>query len=272
MLPKGNRRLSEGVAVMRGHLRWAAALPAVCGTALVAVLTTASPAGAHVSVRADKPVVGRFTKLTFRAPSESNTSATTRLEISIPQHPPVLFVRLRPHPGWKVKAKRKKLDRPQTFDGERVDSLVTKIILTAKKGKGIPPRQFDEFDLTVGPLPEVRVLEFPVKQEYDNGRKVAWNQPWTGPEQMPPIRYRASSCATWPDLIRRPDRHPTRWPDGSPAAGSAWPPSRSEYCCCAAPPKTSPEPEAPTPQAERALRARCGPARSVGRPVPRRLR
>lgn len=171
---------------MRGHLRWAAALPAVCGAALVAVLITASPAGAHVSVRADNPVPGGFTKLTFRAPSESSTNATTRLEISIPQHPPVLFVRLRPHPGWKVKAKRKKLDHPQTFDGEKVDSLVTKIILTAKKGKGIPPRQFDEFDLTVGPLPEVRVLEFPVVQEYDDGRKVGWNQPWTGPEQMPP--------------------------------------------------------------------------------------
>lgn len=169
---------------MRGRVRWAA-MPTMCGVALFGVMAAAAPVSASVSVRADNPVVGGFTKLTFRAPSESNKNATTGLEITIPQHPPVLFVRLRPHPGWKVTTKRKKLDTPQTFDGEKVDSLVTEIILTADKGKGIPPRQFDEFDLTAGPLPDVRVLEFPVLQKYENGRKVAWRDAWSHTE-MPP--------------------------------------------------------------------------------------
>jgi uncharacterized protein YcnI len=170
---------------MRGRV-WCATLPAMCGAMLLAVAAAASPVSASVSVRADNPVVGGFTKLTFRAPAESSKDATTGLEITIPQRPPVLFVRMRAHPGWKVKTKRKKLDTPQTFDGEKVDSLVTEVILTADKGKGIPPRQFDEFDLTAGPLPDVRALEFPVLQKYEDGREVAWRDPWNDRAQMPP--------------------------------------------------------------------------------------
>lgn len=152
---------------------------------MVVLVTTATPVSAHVSVRADNPVRGGFTKLTFRAPSESSEHSTTELKISIPQQPPVLFVRVRPHPGWKVETERKKLDHPQTFDGEKVDSLVTDITLKADEDEGIPPRQFDEFDLTAGPLPDVHALEFPVRQEYDDGRKVSWDEPWSGPAHMP---------------------------------------------------------------------------------------
>lgn len=172
---------------MPGRRRvWWLALPPVVGiTALLTLVATARPAAAHVSVRADNPAVGQFTKLTFRAPSESSDSATVRLEITIPQQPPVLFIRLRPHPGWKITTRTRKLGRPQLFEGEKVDSLVTAIVLTADTGKGIPPRQFDEFDVTAGPLPDVRTLEFPVLQEYDDGRTVRWDQRWDGRGPIP---------------------------------------------------------------------------------------
>jgi periplasmic copper chaperone A len=207
---------------MPGHAlaRWVT-LPTVGAIALLTFIAGAVPAAAHVSVRADNPQVGEFTKLTFRAPSESSDSATTKLEITVPQDPPVLFVRLRPHPGWKITTKSRKLDRPQLFDGEKVDALVTAIVLTAEKGDGIPPRQFDEFDLTAGPLPDVRSLEFPVLQEYEDGRKVRWQERRTaGIGTVPAPRYPVPRIELHdPAAVRSTERHPVadplaRWMGG----------------------------------------------------------
>lgn len=200
---------------MPGHAlaRWVA-LPTVGVIAMLTFIAGAAPASAHISVRADNPQVGEFTKLTFRTPSESSDSATTRLEITVPQDPPVLFVRLRPHPGWKITTKSRKLDRPQLFDGEKVDSLVTAIVLTAEDGDGIPPRQFDEFDLTAGPLPDVPSLEFPVLQEYEDGRKVRWQERRAaGAGTVPALRYPVPRIdLRAPAVVRSSGRHPVADP------------------------------------------------------------
>ena len=61
-------------------LRLASALAA----ALAAVVLTAIPAAAHVTVSSPDATPGGFGKLVVRVPTESDTSSTTKVEVQLP--------------------------------------------------------------------------------------------------------------------------------------------------------------------------------------------
>ncbi|HET9256536.1 MAG TPA: YcnI family protein, partial [Pseudonocardiaceae bacterium] len=127
--------------------RQAATIGALCTTALI---TFAGIASAHVTADPDTAQQGGFTKVSFRVPNEEDTASTTQLEINLPIEHPIAFVSTRAIPGWSATVQKTKLAKPiKTEDGE-VAEVVTKITWTGAK---IAPGSFEDFDVSLGPLP-----------------------------------------------------------------------------------------------------------------------
>lgn len=129
---------------------------------LVAVVAFARPAAAHVTVQPGEAEQGGYTKLTFRTPNESDTAATVKLEVELPAE--IELARTKPIPGWTT-----------TVDGKTI----------RWEGGRIEPGQFQEFDISVGPLPEVDQVEFKATQTYEDGLVVRWADPVVEGEEEP---------------------------------------------------------------------------------------
>jgi uncharacterized protein YcnI len=148
---------------------------AVAAGALVVGLP--ATASAHVTVRPDTDVPGAFAKLTFRVPTESDTAGTTGLRVRLPDDAPFAFVSVRPRPGWTVEVTREQLPEPVEAGDYTLDEVVTAVTWTATGGVRIGPGEFDEFEISVGPLPgEPGTYAFPTEQTYDDGEVVAWDE------------------------------------------------------------------------------------------------
>jgi uncharacterized protein YcnI len=143
-------------------------------TAVAAVALWGAPASAHVSVNPGEATQGGFTKLTFRVPNEKESGATTRLEIALLTDTPLGFVSTRPTAGWTAVVTKEKLDKPIKTDDGEVTEAVARITWTADEGNGIPPGQFQEFDISAGPLPTAEKMVFKALQTYSDGEVVRW--------------------------------------------------------------------------------------------------
>jgi uncharacterized protein len=116
--------------------------------------------------------------LVFSVPNESAAAATTKVEVQVPADHPLPSVSVRPHPGWTIATTERALPKPVTVDGFRLTKAVATVTWTvAGSGPGLAPGEFDEFELSVGPLPETAHLSFPVVQTYSDGTVVNWNEP-----------------------------------------------------------------------------------------------
>lgn len=153
-----------------------ALLPPVAAGVLIAA--SALPALAHVGVSSPDAVPGGFGKLVFRVPTESDTASTTTLQVTLPRHTPFAFVSSRPVPGWRVATTERRLDSPLKTEGFTLTKVVSTVTWTARKGAGIKPGQFDEFELSVGPFPtSSSALAMPATQTYSDGNVVTWDEP-----------------------------------------------------------------------------------------------
>lgn len=167
-----------------GSLRRCATVGTV---ALAAVVGLAGAASAHVTVNPQEATQGGYAKLAFRVPNESDTASTVKLTVSFPEETPLASVRVRPHEGWQAEVKKTKFPEPVEVGDLVLEEAVTSVTWTAEEGAGIAPGEFDEFEVSVGPLPEEASLAFPAVQTYDDGEVVAWDQPVTdGPEPERP--------------------------------------------------------------------------------------
>jgi uncharacterized protein YcnI len=128
-------------------------------------------ARAHVSVQPAQATQGGFTKLTFRVPNERPDASTTGLRVQLPQETPFAFVSVKPTPGWTAQATESTLATPIEVEGETVTQAVSEVSWT---GGEIKPGEFQEFEISVGPMPEVSELMFPAIQIYSSGEEVAW--------------------------------------------------------------------------------------------------
>jgi len=166
-------------------------------TAALLVAATAVPASAHVTVVAPGATVGGFTKLTFRAPTEKGVP-TTKLDVTFPADAPIAFVSVKPHPGWTYTVTKGKPAVPVTAHGETITEVVTRIVWTAEPGNGIKPGEFDEFEVSAGPLPDVETLTFKALQTYSDGDVVRWiEEPSPGgqePEHPAPVLHVAKAA------------------------------------------------------------------------------
>src|SRR4051812_20444846 len=165
-----------GASLLRRTLLGSGAtLAAVAGTVLLA-----GPASAHVSVNPGQAAPGGFTKLSFRVPTESPKASTTKVTVSFPTTTPLASVSVKPLPGWKIVTVKSKLPKPVVDDDLTLTEAVSQITWTAQKGAAIAPGQFQEFDVSVGPLPSsAKSMSFPTVQTYDDGTTVRWIDPVT---------------------------------------------------------------------------------------------
>jgi uncharacterized protein YcnI len=155
----------------------------VVAVAAVAVLGFGTPASAHVTVNPGTATQGGYAALTFRVPNEKATASTVGLEVTLPVDAPVASVSLKPVPGWTAEVERRTLDTPVTVHGAQVTEVVGKITWTATPGSEIGPGQFQEFVISVGPLPQVDQMVFKALQHYSDGDTVRWiDEPEEGVE------------------------------------------------------------------------------------------
>jgi uncharacterized protein YcnI len=155
----------------------------VVAVAATAVLGFAAPASAHVTVNPSTAAQGGFAKLSFRVPNEKTTAGTVKLEVTIPENAPIAFVSVRPVAGWTAQIERRTLAMPVKLHGADVTEAVSKITWMAAAGKAIGPGEFEEFDVSAGPLPEVDQIVFKALQTYSDGDVVRWiDEPTAGVE------------------------------------------------------------------------------------------
>ena len=164
----------------RTTLRKAArvALGTLASVAVAGLVLLAAPSWAHVTVNPDTATQGGYTALSFRVPTESYSASTTKVQVFLPQDHPLASVSIKPHPGWHAKVVTKKLATPLATDDGQVTEGVFSITWTPdSKQDAIAPGEYDEFDISVGPLPEVSSLTFKTLQTYSDGSVVRWIDP-----------------------------------------------------------------------------------------------
>ncbi len=155
----------------------------VLAVTAVAVLGFAAPASAHVTVNPGTATQGSFAKLTFRVPNEKATAGTVKLEVTFPENAPIASASVKPIAGWTAQMEKRTLATPLKVHGADVTEAVSKIIWTAAAGTSIQAGQFQEFDISVGPLPEVDQIIFKALQTYSDGDIVRWiDEPAEGVE------------------------------------------------------------------------------------------
>jgi uncharacterized protein YcnI len=154
----------------------------VAALAGVALVVAAPMAAAHVTVNPGEAPKGGYAALSFRVPNERDDASTTRLEVNFPTDTPIASVRVQPKPGWRYEIERTELDEPIEQHGEEITEVVSKITWT---GGEIGTTEFDEFGVSVGPLPtDVDQILFPSIQTYDSGEVVRWiEEPVEGEEE-----------------------------------------------------------------------------------------
>ncbi|KAB1926933.1 YcnI family protein [Micromonospora noduli] len=165
--------------------RTATAAAALAFTAAAtAVLGFAGPASAHVTVNPKEATQGGYARVAFRVPNESDTASTTKLEVVLPENAPVGSVSTMPVPGWTVTTEKRKVDPPIEVHGSQLTEAVSKITWTASGDAGVKPGQFQEFPVSMGPLPQVDSMVFKTLQTYSDGNISRWiDEPAPGAEE-----------------------------------------------------------------------------------------
>lgn len=169
------------------------------GVAAALILGTA--ASAHVTVNPRDGVQGGYAKLAFRVPNEKPTASTVKLEVVVPTDAPITSISTRPLPGWTVSLERTKLAAPLKVHDTEISEVVSKITWTAAAGVSIRPGEFQEFEISAGPLPKADRVMFKALQTYSDGDVVRWiEDPATTPEAEHPAPVLKLAAAAAPAL------------------------------------------------------------------------
>ncbi|GAB3800249.1 YcnI family copper-binding membrane protein [Micromonospora zhanjiangensis] len=179
------------------HRRTAAAL--ALGAVVLGVLGLAGPASAHVTVNPKEAVQGGYGRFAFRVPNESDTASTTKIEVTLPENAPVASVSTMPVPGWTVTVEKRKQDPPLDVHGSKVAEVASKITWTATGDAAVKAGQFQEFPVSMGPLPKADKMIFKVLQYYSDGSIARWiEEPQPGgeePEKPAPVLTLTAAAA-----------------------------------------------------------------------------
>lgn len=161
---------------MRGRTRRLASAAAATLAGLCAALLISSSAAAHVTVNPREASQGGFAALASRTPNERDDASTVKLSVAFPADTPIAFVSVRPHPGWSYQVTKAKLAQPIQGEGGEITEAVSTITWSAAgPGQAIKPGEYDEFSVSVGPLPEgVDQLVSKANQTYSSGEVVRW--------------------------------------------------------------------------------------------------
>lgn len=142
-------------------------------TAVLGVLALAPPAAAQVSIVPDRVEGGGTHTFAFRLANERADTKSTRLELVFPATPPVAYVKVDPAPGWTVSVRPRPLDPPIEAGDKVIREAAGTLVFD---GGAVAPRQFEQFLVTMGPLPADGRLLFEATQTFANGTVAHWNQ------------------------------------------------------------------------------------------------
>jgi periplasmic copper chaperone A len=148
-------------------------------------MVLATSASAHVTIRPDVDTAGSYSKITVRVPNESDTAGTVQVTLELPADTPFPSVRVQPRPGWTAELTRTQFPEPVQVGDRTLEEAVTAITWTADPGVRIAPDQFDEFAISVGPLPEAGTYFLPATQTYDDGEIVEWAEETVDGQEEP---------------------------------------------------------------------------------------
>ncbi|MDJ0342078.1 YcnI family protein [Streptomyces sp. H10-C2] len=138
------------------------------------LLMAAVPAFAHVTVQPGTAPKGSYSTVSFKVPNEQESASTIKVEVNLPADHPIPSVSTQPVPGWNVEVTKAKLATPLKTDDGMVNEAVTKITWTSA-GSKIAPGQFQQFPVSLGPLPaDTAKLVFKTLQTYDNNQVARW--------------------------------------------------------------------------------------------------
>jgi periplasmic copper chaperone A len=177
---------------------------ATVAAASALVLASGGVASAHVTANVTEPAKkGGYSKITFRVPNEDATQGTIKLTLNFPTNPPVTSARPKPVPGWTTSVTKVKLDPPVTVGKTTATEAMGTITWTANPGTRINPGEFQEFDISAGPLPDADQLVIPATQTYDGAKgEVKWDAPPTSgtePEHPAPVVKLVAAAASEDD-------------------------------------------------------------------------
>jgi periplasmic copper chaperone A len=216
---KGGRRLVTSAALAGGFL--------------IAGLVFAGSASAHVKVSGVDAVQGGSGVITFRVPSESDTASTTGLLITFPAATPFTSVDVQPKAGWTAKVTKKPLPHPLTDDdGDTITDYVAQVDFTATgsgAGAGIPPGEFDMFNLSVGPFPKAPDMTFAALQTLSDGSTGNWDEKsanGTEPDHPAPVLQLAAAAGAQPATASQTGASQTgasQMGTGGSAGSPSWP-------------------------------------------------
>lgn len=139
-------------------------------------LSGAGVASAHVTVNPPDATAGSYAKLTFRVPTESDTASTVSVQVSLPTDHPFASVSLQPVPGWTASTTTVTFDPPLATGRFDLTEAISSVTWAADDGSGVKPGEFQEFSISVGPVPDVAALTFPATQTYSDGSVVHWDE------------------------------------------------------------------------------------------------
>ncbi|MEV6849362.1 YcnI family protein [Actinoplanes sp. NPDC051411] len=177
------------------------------------LVAVAAPAQAHVTVNPNTATPGGYTKVTFRVPNEMDNAKTTKLEVALPADQPIASVSVKPVPGWTATPTTSKLATPIKSHDHDITEAVSRIVWTADAGSAIKPGEFQEFDVSLGPLPASGQLIFKALQTYSDGTVVRWidepSSDGTEPEHPAAVlKLTAAAAAAAPVATQAPAAAP----------------------------------------------------------------
>ncbi|PZF82706.1 YcnI family copper-binding membrane protein [Jiangella anatolica] len=155
------------------------------GGAVALGVVLAAGAAAHVTIRPDVDTAGSYAKITVRVPNESDTAGTIQVRLDLPADTPIPSVRVQPHAGWTAELTMTTFPEPVQVGDRTLEEAVTSVTWTADAGVRIGPGEFDEFAISVGPLPEAGTYFLPATQTYDDGEVVEWAEETVEGEEEP---------------------------------------------------------------------------------------
>lgn len=148
---------------------------ALTALTILAALSVSSLAVAHVTVNPRSVEPGSFARFSVRVPNERPDAGTVKVELQFPEDQVFPFVSVQPHPGWTYSVQMRTLDEPIEGEGSTITEAVSIVTWEADEGVQIGPGEFDEFGLSVGPMPAETVdLTFKALQTYSSGEVVRW--------------------------------------------------------------------------------------------------
>lgn len=159
------------------------------GAGTLLALAVPLAASAHVSINPSAAEAGSYSVITVKVPNESATASTTKVELSLPTDTPFTSVRYVPIAGWTTELVTEELPEPVTVNDTEITEAITTVIWTADAGSEIADGQLQQFELSLGPVPDVGSVVLPTEQTYSDGTVASWSETGDDAELPAPVLY-----------------------------------------------------------------------------------